>query len=222
MTEANDETKREETGAARPQIIPIFPLPIMTIPGAIPTELVAQLTEVALSTTRETNSKDARLSHTKPIAAEADALYAAVQENVRPHLDVFGELLLGEKLTWTIKEIWTNVLETGGAQALHNHANSFISGVIYLTDNPAGAGTVFQKGLGGREFSFVNDNERVRLGPFSASRWQIPPVAAGDMVLFPSFVLHEVPPNRGARRMTVALNALPNQLESYGYTVQFR
>jgi len=34
---------------------------------------------------------------------------------------------VGEKLRWTVKEMWTNMLETGGSQTLHSHANSFVS-----------------------------------------------------------------------------------------------
>ncbi len=32
--------------------------------------------------------------------------------------------MFGERLRWGIKEMWTNVLDTGGSQPMHNHANS--------------------------------------------------------------------------------------------------
>ena len=38
-------------------------------------------------------------------------------------VDHFAELA-----SWSVKEMWVNVLDTGGHQAMHNHANSFISG----------------------------------------------------------------------------------------------
>lgn len=41
------------------------------------------------------------------------------------------------------------------------------------------------------------------------------------MILFPSYVMHAVPPNQGPRRITLAINALPTQLDSWGYVVKF-
>ena len=46
--------------------------------------------------------------------------------------------MFGERLGWSLKEMWVNVLDTGGRQAMHNHANSFISGVVYLTPHASG------------------------------------------------------------------------------------
>ncbi|MBI2733849.1 MAG: hypothetical protein HYX44_11275, partial [Aquabacterium sp.] len=43
----------------------------------------------------------------------------------------------------------------------------------------------------------------------------------GDLVLFPSYLMHAVPPNEGERRITLALNAIPVRLDSWGYAVQF-
>jgi len=43
----------------------------------------------------------------------------------------------------------------------------------------------------------------------------------GDMVLFPSYLMHAVPPNKGGRRITLSFNALPTQLDSWGYVVRF-
>jgi hypothetical protein len=41
------------------------------------------------------------------------------------------------------------------------------------------------------------------------------------MLLFPSFQLHAVPPNPGERRITLAFNAIPARLDSWGYTIGF-
>jgi len=40
-------------------------------------------------------------------------------------------------------------------------------------------------------------------------------------VLFPSFLMHAVPPNEGDRRITMAFNAIPTRLDSWGYAIQF-
>jgi hypothetical protein len=43
----------------------------------------------------------------------------------------------------------------------------------------------------------------------------------GDVVLFPSFLLHAVPTNPGERRISLAFNAIPTQLDSWGYKISF-
>jgi uncharacterized protein (TIGR02466 family) len=129
--------------------------------------------------------------------------------------------LFGEAMGWSLKEMWVNVLDTGGHQAMHNHANSFISGVVYLTPTHPSARTVFMKSPGGVEYSFKNDHPGVVTGPYNAEKWISPQPEPGDLVMFPSFLMHAVPPNEGERRITMALNAIPAQLDSWGYTIKF-
>jgi hypothetical protein len=113
------------------------------------------------------------------------------------------------------------VLEPGGHQALHAHSNSFISGILYLTESHPSARTVFHRNLGGREFIFSNDNPNADIGPFNGNKWVGPETQPGDLVLYPSYLLHEVPRNEGPRRMTMALNAIPDRLDTWGYAIRF-
>ena len=48
-----------------------------------------------------------------------------------------------------------------------------------------------------------------------------PAPVPGDLVLFPSYVMHAVPPNQGERRITLSFNAIPDGLESWGYAIKF-
>ena len=66
-----------------------------------------------------------------------------------------------------MKEMWVNVMDAGGRQAMHNHANSFVSGVVYLTPTHPGSQTVFMKSPGGTDFLMKNDH-RGRRPPSSA------------------------------------------------------
>jgi uncharacterized protein (TIGR02466 family) len=122
---------------------------------------------------------------------------------------------------WSLKEMWVNVMEPGGRQAMHNHANSFISGVIYLTPVHPEARTVFMKSPGGVEFSFKNDHAGVVTGPYNADKWVSPETHPGDVVLFPSYLMHAVPMNTGERRISMAFNAIPVALDSWGYRIGF-
>jgi len=117
--------------------------------------------------------------------------------------------------------MWVNVLDAGGRQAMHNHANSFVSGVIYLTPVHREARTVFMKSPGGHDFAFRNDHAGTATTVYSADKWISPQPEPGDLVLFPSYLMHAVPPNPGERRISMALNAIPKRLDSWGYKVSF-
>jgi uncharacterized protein (TIGR02466 family) len=117
--------------------------------------------------------------------------------------------------------MWLNVMQPGGQQAVHNHANSFASGILYLSDCEPASNTAFVRSLGGRDYVFSNANPRSATGPFNAERWIGPTPSAGDLLLFPSYLLHEVPVNRGATRTTLAFNAMPHRLDAWGYAMSF-
>jgi uncharacterized protein (TIGR02466 family) len=140
---------------------------------------------------------------------------------ITPLITDFGMQLFGQRLGWSVKELWMNVLERGGRQAMHNHANSFISGILYLTPVHPDTRTVFIRAPGGRDFVFNNDHPGATMGPYNASRWISPAPAPGDLLLFPSYLLHEVPENPGEQRVTLAMNAIPHALDSWGYRITF-
>jgi Putative 2OG-Fe(II) oxygenase len=203
------------------EVIPLFPTPFMRAPKALPELLVAGLASHFIAQAERENSSSPNLSHTAMLQPGDSPLLVAAAEIITPHLSGFGELMFGERLGWSIKEMWVNVLDTGGRQAMHNHANSFISGVVYLTPTHPDSSTVFMKSPGGSDFAFKNDHAGVSRSEYSADKWISPVPAPGDMVLFPSYLMHAVPPNQGARRITMAFNAIPTRLDSWGYRIRF-
>jgi uncharacterized protein (TIGR02466 family) len=203
------------------EVIGIFPTPIMRAPATLPRLLVDGLVEHFSTLAVRDNNSSANLSHTAMLSPGDSTLLVEAASLVTPKLSEFGALLFGEMLGWSIKEMWVNVLDTGGHQAMHNHANSFISGVVYLTPTHDSSRTVFMKSPGGTDFAFKNDHEGVSTGPFNAEKWISPMPEPGDLVLFPSYLMHAVPPNAGDRRLTLAMNAIPTQLNSWGYSVKF-
>ena len=203
------------------EVIGLFPTPFMRAPGLLGDSLVSQLVEQFSGQAQRANNSSPNLAHTTMLKPGDNPLLLEVARLVAPKLTDFGALLFGERIGWLIKELWVNVLDAGGRQAMHNHANSFVSGVVYLTPTHPDSRTVFMKSPGGTDFIFKNDNDKVVAGPFCADKWVSPPHAPGDMVLFPSYLLHAVPPNPGERRITLAFNAVPTQLESWGYTIRF-
>ena len=203
------------------EVVGLFPIPILRSEGLLGADLVTKLIQEIMQAGLIANAKSDGLSHSAIMSPRAEGPFAAVAEFVQPKLVEFGSLLFGENLDWSIKEIWANFLETGGQQSVHNHANSFVSGVLYLTPSHPSANLIFHKGLGGTDFSFTNQNKNVRFGPYNGGKWMLPKIAAGDLVLFPSYLLHEVPINRGERRISLAFNAIPARLDSFGYAINF-
>ncbi|MBQ1762637.1 MAG: hypothetical protein IIZ92_07020, partial [Aquincola sp.] len=115
------------------EVIGLFATPFMRLPGALDAPLVKALVEHFSARAAVENNSSAQLSHTRMLKPSDSPLLVAVAERVTPRLADFGALLFGERLGWSLKEMWVNVLAQGGRQAMHNHANSFISGVVYLT-----------------------------------------------------------------------------------------
>jgi uncharacterized protein (TIGR02466 family) len=203
------------------QIEPLFPIPLMRSPGLLSAELKDAAVAAIRGAKIETNLRSGQLFHTQVADPSNNNLFQTIAELAVPKLVDFGELLFGEKLNWTVKEMWTNMLETGGNQTLHAHANSFISGIFYLTPSHPASNTVFVRPPGGYDFSFRHHTRSAAVGPFNAGKYMLPEAEAGDLVLFPSYLYHEVPRNQGDQRITIAFNAIPDHLDCWGYRVTF-
>jgi hypothetical protein len=203
------------------EVFGLFPVPFMRARQVLGSPLVAGLVEHFGRSVVHANSSSQNLSHTALLKPGDSPLLVEVAALLSPLLPEFGGLLFGERLGWSLKEMWVNVLETGGRQAMHNHANSFISGVVYLTPTHDDARTVFMKSPGGTEFAFRNDHAGVTTNSYNADKWVSPSPDPGDVVLFPSYLMHAVPMNPGERRISLAFNAIPTHLDSWGYRVSF-
>jgi hypothetical protein len=203
------------------EVIGLFPIPVMRAPAVLEPTLVAGLREFLVSRCTTANNSSDQLSHTALLEPSDNSLLVTAAMRLTPVIEEFGALLFGERMPWALKEMWGNVLETGGRQAMHNHANSFISGVVYLTRPHLDSRTVFMKSPSGTEYSFKNDHVGVATGPYNSERWVSMAPEPGDLILFPSYLMHAVPPNPGERRVSMAFNAIPSRLNSWGYAVSF-
>ncbi len=203
------------------KVFGLFPTPFLQAPGTLSARLVDALVQHFSASALDANKASDNLSHTATLRPDDSPLLVEAATLIAPKIADMGALMFGQRLGWSIKEMWVNVLETGGLQATHNHANSFVSGVVYLTTTHPDSQTVFMKSAGGTEFIFKNEHPDITPTPFNADRWVSPAPAPGDLVLFPSYVLHAVPPNQGPRRISLSFNAIPDGLNSWGYTIKF-
>jgi len=203
------------------EVFGLFPTPFLRAPGTLSARLVDALVQHFSTLAVSANKASESLSHTEILRPDDSPLYVEAASLITPKIVDMGALMFGERLDWAIKEMWVNVLDTGGLQTMHNHANSFVSGVVYLTATHPASQTVFMKSSGSTEFVFKHEHASITPTPFNADRWVSPAPAPGDLVLFPSYLLHAVPPNQGERRITLSFNAIPGILDSWGYAVRF-
>lgn len=205
------------------KIFPIFPTPVMLSQQAVPDSLVAALIDQFETAEIGPNNRTPLLTHTGMQSPRSHENYRQVAKLVAPKLKAFGEALMGEELDWAIKEIWINKMDRGGAQKMHNHSNSFVSGILYLTPVHPASTTVFYRAVVTSSFFMKNENSRCKIGPYNAPVFRLPQASPGDLVLFPSYVMHEVPSNPlETPRYTVAFNALPGEIDSWGYKLGFK
>lgn len=194
----------------------IFPTPVAHAVAVVGAELVGALVQQALSSKLQSNDRIARLSHSRFVTvADLDAS-GALRTTLLQAVENFGTTVIGERRSWKIKEAWINVMEPGGNQGMHLHANSIVSGVLYLTQVHESARLVFHKPEGG-QFVLSNAHDGVALNTYNAARRQAGDTKPGDLILFPSHLLHSVPVNLGSRRVTIAFNAIPDRVSAWGY-----
>lgn len=204
------------------QLHDLFPTPVAHLRQAVPLALASALRERFLQQAENVNGRSGQLAHSEILTPQQDPQMQQLSDLLQPLVIAFGVHLFGQTLPWAIKELWGNVLQTGGSQSLHNHANCFVSGVLYLSPVDASSQTVFVRGMGGREFAFRNTHAGMQVGPYNADKWVAPAPGVGDVILFPSYLLHEVPSNRGDVRVSLSFNALPLRLDAWGYGIQMR
>lgn len=199
------------------QLHELFPTPVSSLRGLVSPAHAANLARVFSQATPVANTRSAGLAHSSLLQPGQSEEVDALAKALLPHVCDFGTLLLGEARPWSIKEMWVNVMKPGGQQSVHNHANCLVSGIVYLTPTQGHTQTVFVKSVGGLDYKLSNEHAGTQQTPFNAQRWRAPEALPGDAVLFPSYLLHEVPPSQGPLRITVAFNAIPDRLDAWGY-----
>lgn len=125
--------------------------------------------------------------------------FEALRRRLDKHVKVFAKALpydlAGRKLS--ITDCWANVMPAGVVHSLHLHPSSFISGTYYVAV-PKGAGALK-----------VEDPRLSRLmaTPPTLGTHVNVTAKAGDVVLFESWLRHEVPPARYAgERISISFN----------------
>ena len=100
-----------------------------------------------------------------------------------------------------ITQSWINYTEVNQFHHLHSHGNSYVSGVFYIAANQEVDTIRFDK----RSSSEII-LEVLKYNIFNSNGW-IRPVQTGDVLLFPSSLLHQVEPKKGMNtRISLSFN----------------
>src|SRR5262245_14823064 len=101
-----------------PEVIGLFPTPFMRLPGTLAPDLVRGLVAHFSATAVQANNSSPNLSHTAMLKPSESPLLVRAAGVITPKLADFGELLFGERLGWSLKEMWVNVLDQGDRKSV--------------------------------------------------------------------------------------------------------
>jgi uncharacterized protein (TIGR02466 family) len=127
--------------------------------------------------------------------------FAELERRLLRHLRSFVKsvgLDLGHRAL-TMTDCWVNIMPRQVVHGLHLHPLSTVSGTYYVQTPRGCAGLKFEDPRLDRFMASPPRN--------AASRpWVEIPAEAGTLVLFESWLRHEVPPNPAAERISVSFN----------------
>jgi uncharacterized protein (TIGR02466 family) len=133
-----------------------------------------------------------------------DPAFASLKRALDPHARAFGEALhldLGRRKL-RLDSIWINVLDPGGVHSGHVHPHSVLSGTYYV-DVPPGSSAL--KLEDPRLPLMMAAPPRTEDAPEAERSFVYLAPVAGEVLMWESFVRHEVPAN-GAKKPRVSVS----------------
>jgi uncharacterized protein (TIGR02466 family) len=132
--------------------------------------------------------------------------FGALEKKIDAHVKKFVKTLnwnlLGRKVRMTT--CWVNAMGPGTYHTLHVHPSSVLSGVYYV-DAPKGSGPL--KIEDPRMGLLMASPPRKGSAPKNQQNFLLIEAQAGQLLLFESWMRHEVPPHRGTKnRLSVSFN----------------
>jgi len=132
--------------------------------------------------------------------------FGRLEARIRRHVGAFARRLAldlkGRPLAMT--DCWINIMGRQAVHGLHLHPLSTISGTYYLRTPPGSPGLKFEDP---RLDRFMAAPPRRGNGPASQRPWLTLPARAGTLILFESWLRHEVPPHPGSgERISISFN----------------
>ncbi len=131
-----------------------------------------------------------------------DALRVKLQRHIDAFVRAAGWDLRGRELSMT--DCWINIMPRHAVHGLHLHPHATISGTYYVQIPAGSPGLKFEDP---RLDRFMAAPPRKSRAPRGTRPWVTFPVCAGRLLLFESWLRHEVAPNPAtAERISVSFN----------------
>lgn len=132
--------------------------------------------------------------------------FAILERWMRPHLRRFARDLAldleGRELAMT--DCWANIMPSAVVHGLHLHPLSTLSGTYYLRTPAGSSGLKFEDP---RLDRYMAAPPRRADAPEEQRPWHTVPARTGQVVLFESWLRHEVPPNPSrTERISISFN----------------
>jgi uncharacterized protein (TIGR02466 family) len=135
-----------------------------------------------------------------------DPAFAALKRELDKHAHAFAEALhleLGRRRL-RLDSIWINVLQPGGVHTGHIHPMSVLSGTYYVATPPGSSALKLEDP---RLPLMMAAPPRAEDAPESERTFVYLEPRAGDVLLWESYLRHEVPMHKGKRsRISVSFN----------------
>jgi uncharacterized protein (TIGR02466 family) len=132
--------------------------------------------------------------------------FTALEKKLLRHVRAFARALELDLRGRTVRmsDCWVNIMPPTAAHSLHLHPLSFISGTYYVATPPGSPGLKFEDPRLGQFMAAPPKLAAAR----PANRTHVTvPARAGQVILFESWLRHEVAANRGsAERISVSFN----------------
>jgi uncharacterized protein (TIGR02466 family) len=132
--------------------------------------------------------------------------FAALERALESHVAKFARTLQLDLTTrpLVMTDCWVNIMGRGATHTLHLHPLATISGTYYVAVPAGASGLKFEDP---RLERFMAAPPRLPRARRENRPWVVLPAHAGALVLFESWLRHEVPPQRrGAERVSVSFN----------------
>lgn len=183
------------------EIVPLFPTPFFNC--------FIDVSSSDLATFKNTKMRSRHLGYISEDQQVLDKTPNTLQQ-IMTKTDSFVEML-GFNLNLRVTSSWVNLHEGGGMGRNHIHANSIISGVLFL-DTPPNSGkfhVMNPANNGTRLFSTHIQPDKSSVNVYNTEYYAIEPVT-GQCIMFPSYLSHMVGENMTEEsRWTVAFNLFP-------------
>lgn len=172
-----------------------------------------------------TNSESDKLSHIDHYSVVEKEPFERFRLWVEQQAETFVRDVMGHYLqeTMMVTDSWINQCDEGGYQMAHYHANSLISGLYYVNYTEDMSPTYFAKACG--THLHHPDSPSLNLNYEKNTRFnQIDQVVVkeGDVILWPSQIIHGFKKNNVHARTTLSMNLMPTIMSNgeYGWRVK--